>query len=366
MSRTHQAIVHTTIPTVIPTPAPIELRSLPTPQPGRDEVLIRVRYAAISPVYIWHGDWGLLFTKVPTVMGNTWSGVVEELGEGVDGLEKGELVQGFQFGALEGHCFQEFLVANKHNFGKLPKHISLAQGATIGDNLVTAFNTLFTELALPLPSNLTPPLPPTPTNVDQNRTPILIWGASASTGQYLIQLLRYAGYTNILATSSPSHHPLLKSFGAAECLDYRSPSVLEEIGAWAKKSGGFKVVVDCIGSEEGSVKPLASIVNTPGAKVAIMLPVVKKETLSLTVEQQFKEGVEVIGIRTHFWQRNELFKTKLQTEIIPWVLEKGIVKANDVVEVEGEDMLARASKALDLVRRQQLSGKRAVFEVSKL
>ena len=72
-----------------------------------------------------------------------------------------------------------------------------------------------------------------------------MYGAGASAGQYTIQLLRLAGYTNILATASPRNHDLLHSLGANKCFDYRSPHLTKEILA---ATGGepVKYAVDTI------------------------------------------------------------------------------------------------------------------------
>jgi hypothetical protein len=66
-------------------------------------------------------------------------------------------------------------------------------------------------------------------------------------------------------------------------------------------------VLDCIGSLEGSLKPIAKLVKR-GAKVAIMLPVIVKDstedtdpiyTLDVTKGVAWAEGVDARGVSTH-------------------------------------------------------------------
>jgi L-iditol 2-dehydrogenase len=72
-------------------PGNMELREVPTPSPGEGEVLIAVKAAGIcgSDIHIYHGDIQLLL-RPPVVIGHEFSGVIAELGPGVEGLEVGQ------------------------------------------------------------------------------------------------------------------------------------------------------------------------------------------------------------------------------------------------------------------------------------
>lgn len=66
--------------------APFTLtRSFPVPEAGKDEVLVKIKAAALNPV-----DWmiqksGIFVTHYPAVLGVDISGVIVQLGEGVKG-----------------------------------------------------------------------------------------------------------------------------------------------------------------------------------------------------------------------------------------------------------------------------------------
>ena len=71
----------------------------------------------------------------------------------------------------------------------------------------------------------------------------------------------------------------------------------------------MKLVLDCIGSQKGSLEPLAKIVGH-GAKVAVLLPVIVKDAseteaplyeMDASKSVSWQEGVEVKGVRTHFY-----------------------------------------------------------------
>ena len=79
--------------------------------------------------------------------------------------------------------------------------------------ICTAFFTLHDRLQLDLPwSRPSPYISKVPT------TPILIWGAASSVGQYAMQILKHWGYPNVIAIASLKHPPEIKSYGAARFL----------------------------------------------------------------------------------------------------------------------------------------------------
>lgn len=97
---------------------------------------------------------------------------------------------------------------------QIPAGLSMEQVATIPENFVTVFNTMSTDLDLetpwPKPAGYVP---------ERSEEPILIWGAASSVGQQAIQVLKYYGYRNLIATASPAHHDYLRQLGAAQVVD---------------------------------------------------------------------------------------------------------------------------------------------------
>lgn len=130
----------------------MELRDVPVPKPGPDEVRIRVGRIGIcgSDIHVWHGKHP--FTPFPVVQGHEFCGHLDELGTEVDSLEVGRLVtampqiicgecpscrkgsfniceslrvRGFQ---ADG-CGQEYFVTKADRIVTLPDDFSLDQGA---------------------------------------------------------------------------------------------------------------------------------------------------------------------------------------------------------------------------------------------
>ena len=197
---------------------------------------------------------------------------------------------------------------------------------------------------------------------------------------YVLQVLRWYGYRNLIGTASAQHHEMLKGMGTRVVVDYKDPEVVEKI----KKVGGegrgsaqgptVPLMVDCIGSKENSMKPLAQVAEK-GSRVAVLLPIIVKDSdhtsealpvyaMDVMKEAPWADGVIGEGVRTHFYLQNALFKEKLQSEIVPELLRKGIVQPNRQRIVEGKTMLQRAQNAIDLLRQRAPRGERLVWRVA--
>lgn len=191
---------------------------------------------------------------------------------------------------------------------QLPAGFTFQEAVTLPNNFVTVFHTLTADLGLqtpwPKPADYVPP--------DVNDA-ILIWGGSSSVGQFALQVLKYYGYSNLITTASAKHHSLLKTYGATYTFGYREPDVIEQITssvhAESAERPAIPFILDCIGSLSGSVKPLSKIAQN-GAKVAILLPVIVKDSTdtempeyAMDVESvvKWEDGVEAKGVRTHFY-----------------------------------------------------------------
>jgi hypothetical protein len=174
---------------------------------------------------------------------------------------------------------------------------------TLPNNVVTVFHSLTTDLGIetpwPKPNNYVP--------YDANK-PILIWGSSSSVGQFAIQILRYYGYTHILATASPKHHDKLRGLGAKQVFDYNDTNVVAAI-LEERDSDDIPLIFDCIGSKSGSIAPISKIAKS-GAKVAILLPVIVRDStesedpeyeMDVGAAADWQQGVEARGVRTHFY-----------------------------------------------------------------
>ncbi|KAK1597850.1 zinc-binding dehydrogenase [Colletotrichum navitas] len=349
--------------------APLVLVDRETRMPSEGEVLIQNQWTASSPLDLHRADGGLL-CNYPEVMGGGAAGAVVAVGPGVERLRVGDRVLTFAFRDFGERAHQDFVTVPEYLVSKLPSNVTPQEAVTVPTNLITVFHAVTTDLGLELPW-------PKPAGWEpkEKDDALLVWGAASSVGLYALQVLRHWGYRNVLAVASEKHHAYLKELGAKETFSYRDTNVVDKVLGFVGKEG-VPFVLDCIGSVEGTLRPLTKIARR-GTKVAIMLPVIIRDAtddvepeyemdVSRVLVGEWAEGVELRGVRTHHYLANEFFKEKMQREIVPTLLEQGIIKPNKEKIVEGATMLERAQKAIELLRKREPSGERLVWRVSDL
>ncbi|KAF2645577.1 GroES-like protein [Massarina eburnea CBS 473.64] len=348
---------------------PLAIVEVPTITPKGDEVRVRVEWTASTPLDLHQNDGGLLVNH-PQLSGDSTAGTVVEVGPDVKNLRVGDEVFGFTWRSQQEKAHQEFCTTNEWLFGKLPEGFTLRQAVTLPNNFVTVFHALTTDLGLELPW----PKPEGYVPDDANSV-FLVWGGASSVGTFTIQVLRYYGYKNIIATASKKHHTKLQSLGGKQLFDYRDANVVSSISD-AVGDAGIPLVFDCIGSI-ASMQPISKLAKK-GSKVAILLPFIVKDSteaedpeyeMDVTKVADWEEGVERRGVRTHFYleassRHNEFFKHHLQPVIMPTMLKEGIVEPNAQKMIQGATMLERAQAALDALRRKEASMERLVWRVS--
>lgn len=373
----HQAVV------IVQPRAPLEILECDTIPPSTGEILVRVRWLASTPLNLHNADGGLL-VKPPHIMSGCFAGEIVQLGDlssssssssssslspSSRDLHVGDNVFGFAFAEAKQRPMQEYITIPAYLCGKVPEGLSLQAAATVPSNFVTAMHTATRDLGLELPW----PVPAGWAPREEVRgAPILLWGAASSVGQYALQVFKFWGYRNVLAVAKRRHHDELHALGAAVCFDYTQEDAVEQILA---TEADIPYIVDCIGSLEGTLRPLSKIAGK-GSKVAVMLPVITTHASSTQVPEyemdvsrvlvgQWKEGVEVRGVRTHFYTENEFFKKHLQPDIMPELLARGLIRPNKQRVVEGITLLERAEGALALLRERDVSGEKLVWRVAE-
>ncbi|KAJ7066370.1 chaperonin 10-like protein [Mycena amicta] len=332
--------------------------------PGPGKVLVRVAYASMVAFDTYITDLGIGVVEYPVVLGLNVAGTVKHVGEGVEGLQEGDRKD-----ALQG-TLQEYLVLPSYLCAKIPDTLPLDAAATIPDNFITAFYTLFDQLGLPIPQESFPATS-SPPNHD---IPIFIYGAGATNGQYALQLLHLAGYTNVLATASPRHHALLQGpgFGAKHVFDYRSPSLARDIKA---ALGGdherVAMAVDAVSAED-TVARIGEVLSPQGS-IAVLLPIKEGDAVAtgnapmhweLRPERNpFSRETKVAYVRTFLFDQNEYLKENLMPKILPQLLSSNLIQPNRVHLLDQGTLKDRVSAGLDLLRNNKISGEKVVVKV---
>ncbi|THX55326.1 GroES-like protein [Aureobasidium pullulans] len=341
--------------------APLELRQVPTPTPVGDQVRVLNEWTSTQPFDLHKADGAL--AQYPDIMGDGSVGIVVEVGDQVKRLQVGDKVFGYMWKTSQERGHQTYAITQERFLAKIPFNISMPEAATVPTNFVTVFHTVTSALGLPLPW----PKPDSyiPTSTDDA---ILIWGGSSSVGQYALQILSYYGYNNLIAVGSARHHAHLKTLGASRTYDYNDSNIVSQL---KQDLGNIPYFFDCIGSVSSSIIPIAELANN-GNHVAILLPLIfspptptaaPKYGYDVTAVADWASGVRVSGVRTHAYEDNEKLARLLQPEIMPALLQAGVVRPNRYRVIEGKDILERAENALTALR-EGVSGEKLVWRVA--
>jgi NADPH:quinone reductase-like Zn-dependent oxidoreductase len=193
---------------------------VPVPQPGPDELLVRVRAAGVNP-----GDWrlreGAYGTAAPAVLGREVAGTVLQLGAGVTGFGVGDEVFGGCPGMVGGWAEQALVTASfaAHRPGSVAPEVAAVLPVAAG----TAYDAL-QNLGLPSGSTL------------------LVNGAGGGVGIPVVQLAVARGL-RVIGTASVAKHDLVAGLGAVPVA--YGHGVLDRIMAAAPS--GVDAVFDLVG-----------------------------------------------------------------------------------------------------------------------
>ncbi|KAI5115942.1 hypothetical protein M0805_004939 [Coniferiporia weirii] len=341
-----------------------------TPTPGPGEVLINVHYTALLPFDTYQLDMAYKLTddSYPHVLGFAAAGEVKSVGEGVTDLKEGDRVASFNYPLSKNKALQEYTLIPRTLVAKVPDAFPLHAAASIPDNYATAMFTLFgaPNLALPIPHSFPASSPPPNAGV-----PILVYGAGSSSGQYMVQLFKLAGYTNILVTAPPRNHEYLRELGATGCFDYRSPSLVKDI-MQATGEKGVAIVVDCIAAKT-SIRAISGV-SGKDTRLALLMPVKDGDTVTNSVDsemhfavptwaEQLLKEVDILQVYTFRHQEDAFARDNFMPKILPQLLESGLLRPNPVRLMKDGTLKERVEEGLDLLRNNKISGEKVIVEM---
>ena len=206
-------------------PEVLRLEEVPEPKAGPGQVVVRVKAAGVNPLdtYIRAGAYARK-PPLPYTPGSDTGGVVEEVGEGVKRVKKGDRV--YTIGTQTGAYAEMAACAETHVF-PLPASLSFAQGAGIHVAYYTAYRALFLRARA------------------QAGESVLVHGASGGVGTAAVQLARGAGLTVFGTGGTEAGRRLVLDQGAHHVLDHKAPGYLEK-GVALTGGRGFDVILEML------------------------------------------------------------------------------------------------------------------------
>ena len=173
-------------------PDKLTLTELPKPEPKAGQVRLRVQAVGLNFADILNvGGEYLTRARVPFVPGMEFSGTVDALGEGVTGLEVGQLVAALGAGAMA-----EYAVVQAAAVMPIPKNLNAKEAAALPVSYYTAYFALATL------------------GQAQPGESVLIEAAGGALGTATIQIAKAMNLTVIATASSEEKLNLARSLGA--------------------------------------------------------------------------------------------------------------------------------------------------------
>jgi len=186
--------------------------SLPRPQPGDGELLIRVCATGVTPTeLLWYPTTHTKAggARTGAVPGHEFSGVIAELGKGANDFNVGDEIYGLNDWFAEG-ATAEFCLTQPQNIALKPKSLTHKLAATVPIGALTAWQGLFERARM------------------QPGERVLIHGAAGAVGLFVVQLAHLHG-AHVIATASARNTGFVNRLGADEVIDYQTARFEEQV-----------------------------------------------------------------------------------------------------------------------------------------
>ena len=194
------------------------------PEPGRGEVLIRVRAAGINrPDLLQRKGLYAAPPGASDLPGLEVAGIIEKLGSGVAGLKTGEAVCAL----VTGGGYAEYCVAPQDTVLPKPGPLSFVEAAGLPETYFTVWSNVFDRARL------------------QPGETLLVHGGSSGIGSTAILLVKAMGGDVIVSAGTPEKCAFCLKLGADAAIDYKAQDFVAETLAHTEGKG-VDVVLDMV------------------------------------------------------------------------------------------------------------------------
>lgn len=228
---------------VIPAPGGadvLEIKEIPAPKPGPEDLLVRVRAAALNRADILQRQ-GRYPQPGPQpafdVPGLEFAGEVIEIGERVEGFALGERVMGL----LPGGGQAELVVIHHRLAMSVPPNLTWAEAGALPEVYITAHDA-FRQAELVAGET------------------VLVHAAGSGVGVAAIQIAKAMGAAKVIGTAgSNAKIQRARELGLDVGVNYREQEAFDSVVLGETRERGVDVILDCIGASywERNLRSLA-------------------------------------------------------------------------------------------------------------
>ncbi len=189
-------------------PDRFEIIDLPRPELRADEVLVRVKAAAVNPkdTFIRKGYFkDFTGTDFPMLTGFDFAGEVAAVGAEAEAPAVGAAVYGMLDGWAGKTC-AEYLAVHPHQLAAMPAALSYEEAAALPLVCSTALQALRDQAGI------------------QTGFEVCVNGAAGGVGSPAVRIATILG-AEVTAIGSAGNHDFLRELGAAACVDYKTEDI---------------------------------------------------------------------------------------------------------------------------------------------
>ncbi len=195
---------------------------LATPTPGAGEALVRIEAIGVNFIDCYHRT-GLYKLPLPFTPGSEAAGVVEEIGDGVDSVKRGDRVA---YAMVRG-AYAEYAVAPADKLVPLPESID---GKTAAAAMLQGMTAHYLSTSVH--------------RIESGET-VLVHAAAGGVGALLVQMAKVPG-ARVFGTASTKHLDIAREAGCDVVIDYTKDD-FESIVMSETGSKGCAAVYDSVG-----------------------------------------------------------------------------------------------------------------------
>ena len=287
--------------------------SVPNPEPGPGQVLIRVRAAGINrPDVLQRLGYYPPPPGAPDTLGLEVAGDVAALGEGAPRWKVGDQVTAL----LPGGGYAEFAVVDARHALPIPKGLTLVEAASLPETVFTVWANVF-DIGRLLAGET-----------------CLIHGGTSGIGVTAIQMAKAAGARVITTGRGADKAAKALALGADRSID----SSGEDWEAVVQAEGGADVILDMVG---GDYTPRNIVVLRPGGRL-VQIAVLGGVKAEIDLGLMMRKRLTLTGstLRPRDGDEKARLARAVEESVWPWI-EQGRVKPI----VDSTFPLAEAAKA---------------------
>jgi propanol-preferring alcohol dehydrogenase len=333
---------------------PMILETLPIPEVGPGEVLVRVRACGLGLTLVWNRDGrgfgrGSERDKLPRIIGHEVAGDVVEVGPGVTNFKTGNRViiyyyltcgdcrwcdvgredlcdnhAGYVGRQIDGGL-AEYMKLPARNLCHIPPEVSYVDGAVAADAIATPMHVLQERARLKASET------------------VLILGAGGGVGIHMVQMARALAGRVIAVDISDHKLALARDVGADETIN-TCKMAFDEEARRLTGGRGVDVVVELVGTSE----TMKASVRSLGKGGRLVFVGTYDADAAVTFNPRLLVGNEIILTGSRYCSRHDLAKTVemvARGRIRPIVTRTcRLEETNEVLRmIEGKELAGRAA-----------------------